>query len=45
VMRLAEALLSASIMMSCSIMASFTGALWDWITKASQPRTDSWNCT
>ncbi len=40
-MRLAEARLSASTMMRCSMIHSFTGAVWLWITKASLPRTDS----
>ena len=28
-------------MISCSITHSFTGAAWLWMTKASEPRTDS----
>jgi hypothetical protein len=41
-MRLAEARLSASIMMSCSMMRSLTGAAWVWMTNASVPLTLSW---
>jgi hypothetical protein len=37
--RLADARLSASIMISCSMIRSLTGAEWVWITKASVPRT------
>jgi hypothetical protein len=40
--RLAEPRLSASIMISCSMIRSFTGAEWVWITNASVPRTLSW---
>ena len=40
-MRLADARLSASIMMSCSMIASLIGALWLCMTNASHPRTDS----
>ena len=39
--RLADARLRASIMMSCSMMLSLMGEAWLWMTKASQPRTDS----
>ena len=39
--RLAEARLSASTMIRCSMIHSLIGAVWLWITKASQPRTDS----
>jgi hypothetical protein len=41
--RLAEPRLSASIMISSSMIRSFTGAACVWITKASVPRTLSWN--
>jgi hypothetical protein len=44
-MRLAEARLSASTMISCSMIASLIGAVWLWITNASQPRTDLSNRT
>src|SRR5947209_18728461 len=37
--------LSASIMISCSISQSLTGAGCDCRTNASQPRTDSWKRT
>jgi hypothetical protein len=37
--RLADARLRASIMISCSMIRSLTGALWVWITNASVPRT------
>jgi hypothetical protein len=43
VMRFAEALLRASIMINCSMMCSLIGALWLWMTKQSAPRTDSVN--
>ena len=39
--RLADARFSASTMISCSISHWLMGAVWDWMTKASQPRTDS----
>src|SRR6266700_3651034 len=42
-MRLAEPRLSASIITSCSMMRSFTGAACVWITNASVPRTLSPN--
>src|ERR1700742_4750298 len=42
VIRLALPRLSASIMISCSISQSFTGAGQDCRTKVSLPRTDSW---
>src|SRR6185312_9837377 len=45
VIRLALPRLSASIMISCSISQLFTGAGADCRTKASHPRTDSWNRT
>ena len=45
VIRLAEARLSASTMISCSMMASLIGVPWLCSTKASQPRTDSSNRT
>ncbi len=32
-------------MISCSMSHSLMGALWDWRTKTSQPRTDSENRT
>ena len=38
--RLAEARLAASIMMSCSMMASFTGPQWVWMMKTSHPRIE-----
>ena len=44
-MRLALARLSASIMMRFSMIHSLIGAVWLWITKASEPRTDSWKRT
>jgi len=37
-----DAVKRASAMISCSMIHSLTGAVWLWITKASQPRTDSW---
>ena len=40
-MRFADARLSASTMMSCSIICLLTGAACDCRTKASHPRTDS----
>ena len=40
-MRAAEARLSASIMMSSSIRLLLTGPQVDWMTKTSEPRTDS----
>ncbi len=40
-MRLAEARFSASTMISCSMIHSLTGDVCDWMTNASQPRTDS----
>ena len=40
-MRLAEALLRASIIKSSSMRLSFTGGQVDWITKVSLPRTFS----
>ena len=45
VIRLALPRLRASIMISCSISQSFTGAGADCRTNASHPRTDSWNRT
>jgi hypothetical protein len=41
-MRLADARLSASIMMSCSMIQVLIGVVWLWRTNASVPRTDSW---
>ena len=41
VIRLAEARLSASTMISCSMSQVLIGAVWLCTTKASQPRTDS----
>ena len=41
VMRLAEARLSASTMISCSMIHLLIGSVWLCITNASQPRTDS----
>lgn len=40
-MERADARLSASIMMSCSMTHWLMGAVWLWITKQSAPRTDS----
>ncbi len=45
VIRLAEARLSASTMISCSMTASLIGAECDCRTNASHPRTDSSNRT
>jgi hypothetical protein len=46
-MRLADARLAASIMISCSTMASLTErpspVPWVWMMKTSAPRTDSPN--
>ncbi len=42
-MRLADARLSASTMMSCSMSHSLMGDVCDWITNASDPRTLSSN--
>ena len=42
-MRLAEARLAASTMISCSMIASLTGLLWLWTMKTSAPRMDSPN--
>jgi hypothetical protein len=42
-MRLAEARLAASIMISCSMICSFTGLLWLWTMNTSAPRMDSPN--
>jgi hypothetical protein len=39
VIRLADARFSASTMMSCSMSHSLIGAVCDWMTNASQPRT------
>ena len=39
VMRLVDARLSASIMMSCSMIDSLMGVACVWMTKASAPRT------
>ena len=44
-MLLADARLAASIMMSCSITASFTGDAWVWTMKTCAPRIDSSNAT
>ena len=44
-MRLADARLSASIMISCSMIHLLIGVVWLCRTNASQPRTDSWNRT
>src|SRR3954465_9313921 len=44
-MRLAEARLSASTMISCSMSQVLIGAVWLCTTKASQPRTASSNRT
>ena len=41
VIRLADARFSASTMIRCSMIHSLIGAVWLWITNASQPRTDS----
>ena len=40
-MLLADARFAASIMMSCSITASFTGDEWVWTMKTCAPRIDS----
>ena len=40
-MRLAEARLAASIMISCSMIESFTGRQWVCRMKTSDPRTFS----
>ena len=40
-MRFADARLRASIMISCSMICLLIGVECDWITNASQPRTDS----
>ena len=40
-MRLAEPRFSASIMIRVSMTQVLIGADMDWITKASEPRTDS----
>ena len=40
-MRLADARLAASIMISCSTIESFTGGAWVWRMNTSVPRTDS----
>ena len=45
VIRLAEARLSASTMIRCSISHWLIGAQWLWMTNASQPRTLSPNRT
>ena len=45
VIRLADARLSASTMMSCSMIHWLIGAVWLCSTKASLPRTDSRNRT
>ncbi len=42
-MRFADARLSASIMVSCSKIASLIGQVCVWITNASAPRTLSSN--
>ena len=39
--RFAEARLSASTMIRCSMIHSLIGAVWLWMTNASLPRTDS----
>ena len=39
--RLADARFSASTMISCSMIHWLIGAVWLWMTKASDPRTDS----
>lgn len=36
----AEARFNASTMMSCSMIHVLMGAVWDWMTKQSAPRTD-----
>jgi hypothetical protein len=41
VIRLADARFSASTMISCSMIHWLIGAVWLWMTKASEPRTDS----
>ena len=38
--RLADARLAASIMISCSMIESFTGPQWVWTMKTSQPRIE-----
>ena len=43
--RLAEARLSASTISRCSISHLLIGSKWLCITKASEPRTDSWKRT
>ncbi len=43
--RFAEARLSASTKISVSISQSLIGAVCDWMTKASLPRTDSFGRT
>ena len=43
--RLADARLSASTMISCSMIQWLIGAVWLCSTNASQPRTDSRNRT
>ena len=40
-MRLADARLAASTMMSCSMIESLMGSAWLWMMNTSQPRTDS----
>jgi len=45
VIRFAEARLSASTMISCSMIQWLIGAVWACRTNASQPRTDSRNRT
>ena len=40
-MDLADARLRESSMMSCSMSHWLMGAGWDWMRKASAPRTDS----
>ena len=42
VMRLAEARLRASTMISCSMIHWLIGEVWLCSTNASQPRTESW---
>ena len=40
VIRLADARLAASIMISCSISESLTGPQWVWMMKTSEPRSE-----